>query len=125
MTNIVSKTKIKFNLKRKTNPKTIDTITEAKKNKSWLPLAKIVSSSTRQYLSLNLDEIDEKSVEGDVIIIPGKVLGEGSVTKKIKICALAFSASALDKMKKSKVEGGFIIDEIKNNPTAKGVKILR
>ena len=121
----VSKTKIKKHLRKKTNHDIIETINLAKKQKSWLALAKIVSGSTRNYSSINLDEIDKQAVAGDIIIIPGKVLGIGEITKKFKIFALSFSTSAKEKLKKEKIESGFIFEEIKKNPEAKGVKILR
>jgi large subunit ribosomal protein L18e len=121
----LSKTKIKKHLRNKTNPVVIETINLAKKQKAWLALAKIVSGSTRKYSAMNLDEIDKMAAAGEVIVIPGKVLGIGETTKKFKICALAFSASAMEKIKKNKIESCFILDEIKKNPEAKGVKILR
>ncbi|MEK6893513.1 MAG: 50S ribosomal protein L18e [Nanoarchaeota archaeon] len=121
----VSKTKIKKHLRKKTNPDIIETINLAKEQKSWLALAKIISGSTKNYSSINLDEINKQAAAGDIIVIPGKVLGMGEITKKFKISALAFSTSAKEKIKKEKIEYGFIFEEIKKNPSAKGVKILR
>ncbi len=121
----ISKTKIKKHLRKKTNPEIIETINLAKKQKAWLALAKIVAGAARNYSSINLDEIDKQAATGDIIVIPGKVLGIGEITKKFKICALAFSESAKEKLKKEKIESGFIFEEIKKNPEAKGVKILR
>ena len=60
----------------------------------------------------------------DHVIVVGKVLGIGSISKKIEISALSFSSSALDKLKKSKIEASFVIDEIKSNPSAKNIKVL-
>ncbi len=125
MQKAISKTHIKKDVKKKTSPLSIETIMAAKKHKAWLYVAKCLASPTRQYPSFNLHEIDAGSEDGDTVVIPGKVLGDGKVSKKIKIVAFSFSASALDKMKEAKVEGAYIIDEIKKNPEAKGVKLLR
>jgi large subunit ribosomal protein L18e len=120
----ISKTKIKKNIKRKTSPLTIEVLSEARKHKFWLPLAKIISGPTRRHSALNLDEINKQVNVGEIAVVPGKVLGVGEITKKIKICALSFSSSALDKLKKSKMDYSLLNEEIKKNHEAKGVKIL-
>ena len=74
---------------------------------------------------MNLDQIDEKSKEGDTILVPGKVLGTGEVTKKLRIVAFSFSESARQKLKEKKCEMVTILEEIKVNPKAEGIKILK
>ena len=54
----------------------------------------------------------------------GKVLGSGEISKKIRICALHFSESARGKLEKSKSEIVTILEEIKKNPKAEGVRVL-
>jgi large subunit ribosomal protein L18e len=125
MKTVISKTKIKKHLRNKTNPATIETIALARRQKAWLAIAKIVAGSTRKHAALNLEEIDAQVKAGDIAVIPGKVLGESEITKKVKICALSFSTSAMEKIKKQKLDWSFIGDEIKKNPEAKGVKIIR
>lgn len=121
---IISKTKIKFNAKRKTNPIVSDTLNLALKNKSWLPIAKKIASSRRKYSKVNLSDIEAKTSAGDTVIIIGKVLGSGDITKKVRVCAFNFSKSALDKLKKSKSEIVSVMEEIKKNPKAEGIKII-
>jgi large subunit ribosomal protein L18e len=125
MTKIISKTRLKNQARRKTNPFLIEIIRLAQKQKPWLPLAKILVSSTRKYSSLNLNEIDSQTKTGDTVVIPGKVLSLGELTKKIRIASLGFSALAKEKMKKTKSEAVTISEEIKYNPKAEGIKILR
>ena len=120
-----SKTKIEKQLQRKTNSSLVNTIISAKKNDKWLEVAEILSGSRRKMANLNLKKIDEESKVGETIIIPGKVLSQGEITKKIKVVALGFSEKAKEKLLKSKSEILSILEEIKKNPEAKGVKILR
>ncbi len=120
----LSKTKIGARLTRKTDEEIVDTILEAKKNKNWMKIAQIVSGSRRNYSSVNLKEIDRLSSEGDVIIVPGKVLGSGNINKKLKVCAISFSASAVEKLKSSRGEAIKLIEEIKKNPKAEGIKLI-
>lgn len=109
----------------KTNPKLKETIASALKHEQWSEIAKLLASSTRKQSALNLFQIDKKTSEGDTVIISGKVLSKGNLTKKIKICALSISENAKEKLKDTKSEFVYLINEIQKNPKAEGVKILR
>ncbi|MDP3881822.1 MAG: 50S ribosomal protein L18e [Nanoarchaeota archaeon] len=122
---LLSKTKIKKDLKKKTNPELVNIIDLARKQKAWLPLAKILAGPTKNYADYNLKDLNEKVSAGDTALIPGKILSGGDLDKKVKLCALSFSKSAADKLKKAKIEFCTISDEIKNNPDAKGIKIIK
>ena len=121
----LSNTKLKFRVKRKTNPEISETIFAANENPNWRSLAKILSGATRLYSSINLSDIDKQASAGDTILVPGKVLGSGDLTKKVRICALAISNSAKEKLKSTKSEYVSILQEINSNKKAEGVKILR
>ena len=115
---IISKTKISKRMKKKTNSSLVETINFAKKHN--LEIAKVLSSPTRKRISSNLEDIDEQTKQGETIIVPGKVLGQGEITKKIKIIALSFSSSAFEKLKKAKCETSTIEEEFERN---KGEKL--
>lgn len=120
-----SKTKIGKQVKRKTNPDLIKTLIDAKKHKNWLEIAGIISGPRRKRINLNLDEINKDAKDGETIVIPGKVLSQGEINKKIKIVALGFSENAKEKLSKSKKEFSTIDDEIKKNPECKNIRIIR
>ena len=120
-----SKTKIKKQTKRKTNKEIVETIFKASKNKKWLEVARIISGPRRKRKSINLDEINRDHKDGDIVIIPGKVLSQGEIDKKIKVVALGFSERAKEKLSKSKKDFSYLLDEIKKNPDGKGIKILK
>jgi len=121
---IKSKTKIEKQTGRKTNKELVKTIIAAKKNKEWLKVAEILSGPRRKRININLKEINKNVKEGEIIVVPGKVLSQGELNKKIKIIAWDFSEKAKEKLLKSKSEILDIIKEIKKNPMAKKVKIL-
>lgn len=120
-----SKTKISSQIKKKLNPELVETVIEAKKNKKWLQIADILSRPRRMKTVLNLDQIDKESKEGDTIVVPGKVLGQGDATKRIRIVALQFSEEARKKLKDKKCEVISLKEEIEKNKEARGVKILK
>ena len=118
-----SKTKIEKQLKSKTNTELVETIIAAKKNKEWVKVANILSGPRKKRINLNLEEIDKEVKDGESIVIAGKVLSQGELNKKIKIIALNFSEKAKEKLLKSKCDIQYILNEIKKNPDAKGVRI--
>jgi len=122
---MISKTKIEKKLRRKTNTELVQSIIASKKNEAWLRASQMISIPRRKRLSVNLEEINQVAKDGEIIVVPGKVLSIGEVDKKIKICSLGFSQTALDKLKKSKIETSTISDEIKKNPSAKNIHLIQ
>ena len=120
-----SKTKIQKQAKKKTNLNLVKTIYEGKKNKAWLEVAGILASPVRNKKNLNIGEIEKKAEASKVVVIPGKVLSSGEIAKKIKIVALSFSEKAKTKIQKAGSTTSTILEEIKLNPEAKGIKILK
>jgi len=119
---MISKTKIDKRMKKKTDSELVETILLAKKSNP--ELATLLAMPTRKRVTLNLDEIGKKIKEEKTAIVPGKVLGKGQVDKKIKIIALNFSAGAIEKLKKGKIEISTINRELKHNKKVEG-KILK
>ena len=120
-----SNTRIEKQLEKKTNSELVETIIAAKKKEAWKNVAEILSSSRRTRINLNLEEIDKKAKEGEHIVVPGKVLSQGEIDKKIKISAFSFSEKAKEKILKSKGETMTLLEEIKKNPEAKNVRFLK
>jgi len=114
-----SRTLIDRQLQRKTNPKLVETIMKAKKNGLWVEVAGMLSCPARRMTNANLDEIDKKAKDGEVVVVAGKVLGTGNLTKRVKLIAFAFSKSAEDKLKKAKIDYSMIKDEIDKNQKTK------
>jgi large subunit ribosomal protein L18e len=122
---MISNTSIAKRIPRKMDTYIVDTIFAAKKQKKWNKVAQIVSGGRRRYNDVNLKKKDKESKDGDVVVVVGKVLGVGQLTKKVKICALYFSQSAHEKIKQNKSEAIKLVEEIKKNPNAEGVKLIR
>ena len=121
----LSITHIKNKASRKTNPEMTKLILEARKNNAWIKLAHVLSGATRKQASVNIEQIEKQTKAGDTILIPGKVLGSGELSKKVRICAIGISASAREKLKASKSEFVTIANEIKANPKAEGIKVIQ
>lgn len=89
----------------------------------WKRVAEDLEKPSRQRRSVNIFKIDANADDGDILIVPGKVLGEGDLTKKVTVAAFSFSNQAAEKIgKNGKVMT--ITELIKSNPKASKVRIL-
>lgn len=120
----MSKTKIGSRVTKKQNPSVVNTVLTAKKNEAWFKVAQIISGPRSNHKSLNLKDIENVTTEGDTVVVAGKVLGSGEISKKVRVCAMSFSKTAEEKLKAVKGEHVTILEEIKKNPKAEGVKLL-
>lgn len=65
----------------------------------WKRIAKDLSKPTRSRRVVNLKRINDHTKKGEVIVVPGKVLGIGELDHKLTIAAWDFSKAALNKIK--------------------------
>ena len=84
-----------------TNPVLNATIEKLRKSKRkvCLLVADELERATRRRPEANLWKIDRCSKEGDLVVVPGKVLAEGELTHKITLAAFSYSGKALEKLK--------------------------
>jgi len=89
----------------------------------WKAVKKELEKSTRQRRNVNIDRIERFSKEGEISLVPGKVLSDGELTKKINIAAYSFSKAAKEKI--NKIGKAMTIEElIEKNPKGKNVRII-
>ncbi len=106
---------------------TIDELIKASsRNKApvWRYVAEILSKSSRSRVAVNLSKIERYAGEGEIVVIPGKVLGGGILRKRVTIAAAHFSRTAIEKIEKSGSRHIHILDLLKENPEGKGVRVL-
>ena len=98
----------------------------SKKNEApiWSRLAALALKSSSSRRVVNLTRINKTTNENNILFVPGKVLGTGSMSHKITLCSFSMSTTAAKKIIQT---GGSIItysDMIKKYPTGKGVIIF-
>ena len=101
------------------------TLIAGKKKTGWDLVAHVLSVPRKRKVEKNLSDLDKISKEGDTLVVPGKVLGKGTVGKRIRVYAFAFSAEALRKLKESKCEVLLIEEAMQKNPKYEGVKLVQ
>src|SRR5262245_48847369 len=97
-----------------------------KKSKApiWRALEAELARPRANRREINVATLDEISKAGEVLVVPGKVLGTGNLGHKLTVCAYSLSESAAKKIVGA---GGSIIsfEELsKKHPDGKGVRII-
>ncbi|MCP8304674.1 MAG: 50S ribosomal protein L18e [archaeon] len=67
----------------------------------WLATVRYLSKSSSRRPSVNIGKISRLTKEGDVVLVPGKVLGGGVISHKITVGAYSFSEKASWKIQKA------------------------
>ncbi len=89
----------------------------------WKRVASDLEMPSNRRRIVNLSKIDRYASDGDVVIVPGKVLSMGELTKKVTVAAYSFSGNASEKI--NKVGKAVFIDELlKKNPKGSKVRII-
>ena len=120
-----TKTKIEEQLRKKTSSTLVETIISAKKNKKWNEIAGVLSGPKKNRKNLNLYELDKLVGKEKKVLVTGKILSEGELNHKFKIVANSFSEKAREKLLKNGCDVSTILEEIKLNPSAEGIKIIK
>ena len=90
----------------------------------WRALQKELAGHRANRREINVRRLAEISKADEVVVIPGKVLGTGSLGHKLTVCAFSISETAAKKIIES---GGTVLtfdDLINKHPDGKGVRII-
>lgn len=98
-------------------------IMELRKTKSnaWKYVSELLGKAKRKAVVVNLWKIEKYAQEGKIIVVPGKVLGVGELTKKNDIAAFIFSESAKTKLGKKAIT---IKEALAKDKTGKNIQVL-
>ncbi|MEM2104849.1 MAG: 50S ribosomal protein L18e [Candidatus Bathyarchaeia archaeon] len=115
---------------RTTNPELIKLIRLLKKQSKesnaaiWKKIAETLAKPRRKRVAVNLSRINRYTKKSDVVVVPGKVLGNGVINHPITVAAFDFSEKAKEKILTAKGKCLSIIDLVKKNPKGSNVKII-
>lgn len=109
-----------------TNPVLIETIEllEEQDVPVWSQVAENLGKVNRQRPEVNISDIERVADEGDTVVVPGKVLGAGRLTKEVEVAAFKASNSAKEHINENG-EFKFIEDLVDENPEGSGVKVVK
>jgi large subunit ribosomal protein L18e len=114
----------------KTNPQ-INQLISILKEKSyqeeaalWKDLARRLEKPTRKNAEVNLSRINRNTIQEETVLVPGKVLGSGSLDHKVRVAALDFSQSAAAKIVGAGGECLDINQLLEENPKGSKIRII-
>tara|TARA_Y100000034_G_C6546313_1_gene235894 strand:- start:21 stop:377 length:357 start_codon:yes stop_codon:yes gene_type:complete len=76
----------------------LDRLGSKEKVSLWKRIARDLGKPTRIRRRVNIYKIDKFTKDGEVAVVPGKVLSVGELTKKITVAAYQFSEEAKEKL---------------------------
>src|SRR3989338_1675277 len=97
---------------------------KAIESRFWKRVAEDIQKPSRQRRIVNLYKIDRFAQDGETIVVPGKVLSVGQLTKKVDVAAIMFSKEAKEKIISAKGKVLSIEELLQSNPKGKNVRIL-
>ncbi len=108
------------------NKRLLSLIEMLKKEKKpfWKKIAQELSKPKRRRPAVNVSKIDKYAKEDSLVVVPGKVLASGNLSKKVKVAAFNFSEAAVNIIKKNGGEIISIEDALKSDPEAKTSLLL-
>ncbi len=119
---------IKSNNKESTVLKeTVDELLKVSRESSsvfWRDVAKRINSRRKSYANVNVGKIDKIARDGDIIVVPGSLLGSGYFERKVTIAALRASRGAIQKLSESGAEFKSLVDVAHENPKGTGIRIV-
>jgi len=116
---------------RSTNPQLRMVVSElrriSRKNKAaiWEKVAEFLCKPRRSRIEINVGQIERHAAKGDVIAVPGRVLGSGAIESKVTIAAHRFTNQAKQKIEKAGGKCLSLLELAEKYPKGSGVRIMR
>jgi large subunit ribosomal protein L18e len=90
----------------------------------WRSVSETLSKSSRTRPEINLYRLNKLTKENDIVVVPGKILGSGTLDHPITVSSLMTSELALIKLTESKSTHMTIEQMMKKYKKGTNVKIL-
>jgi len=109
------------------NPNTqaiIQLLNKSDQPRLWRRVAELINKPLRKKRVLNVDQLSNLVKNGDIVVIPSKLLGSGVIDKKIVVGAMQFSNEAKRKIMSAGGTPLSIIELWEKHPKGTEVRIL-
>lgn len=90
----------------------------------WKRVAEDLEMPARRRRIVNLYKISKYVNDNEIVLVPGKVLATGDLSKKMSVAAWSFSGTAREKIQKAKGEALSIGELLKRNPNVQNIRIM-
>jgi large subunit ribosomal protein L18e len=90
----------------------------------WRAVAEYIERPRRQRIVVNVGKLDRVAKDGDVVVVPGKLLGGGKLSKRVVVATVKASPKAIQKVIEAGGEVLTIPELVKRLPKGSGVRII-
>jgi len=90
----------------------------------WHTLYDDLQSARRARVTVNVGDLQRNYTRGHVMVVPGKVLGDGIIEDKFDVAAVSFSAQARAKIESKGGQCLTLEEFMEKNPTGKNARII-
>lgn len=90
----------------------------------WDELASRLDTPSRSRAEVNVSRIERYADEDETVVVPGKVLGGGVLSKSVDVAAFDFSSSAREKIDDAGGEP-VALDDFVEESDGSGVRVIR
>lgn len=114
----------------KTNPNLLNLVERLKKEAYiseapvWRDVADRLMKPRQNWAEVNLSRIERFASDNETVIVPGKLLGDGAITKKVTVAAFKCSEAAKEKLAKAGGKSMSIEELLMDNPKGSNVRIM-
>jgi len=118
-------------IRQKSNPLIIDQInkllTKSREEDAriWRDVAQRLNSPTRSKIVVNVGKINRYADKDKIILVPGKVLGSGTIDHPVTVSSIDFSETAYKKIIDAGGRCLTIDDLVKESPKGSNVLIIQ
>ena len=120
----------KKQISRKSNSELVNTVEELKRASRendapiWKSIAKRLEGPNRNWPVVNVSKIEYNVSKNGKVVIPGKLMGGGILSKKVTVSAYSFTKSAVEKIEDAGGKCMIYNEFIKKNPSGKDVVVV-
>jgi large subunit ribosomal protein L18e len=90
----------------------------------WDRVAELLEKPSRRRVCVNVGKINRYAKPEEIVVVPGKVLGAGTLRKRVTVAAVSFSRTALEKIREAGGSNMFLGDLLKLNPNGVNVRVI-
>ncbi|MEM3675540.1 MAG: 50S ribosomal protein L18e, partial [Thermoplasmataceae archaeon] len=91
----------------------------------WRDIAERLVNGKHRLAATNLGKIEKLSSDGDIMVVPGSVLGSGYFNRRAVVSSLRVSSSAKKKIEESGSTYKTLVELANENPKGTNLRIIR
>lgn len=96
----------------------------SKRSRFWGAVLRLLETAKRRQRAVNIYELERLRTDSGRVLVAGKLLGSGSLSRQLTVVAFDFSETAYRKVKEAGGNPIYLRDFLKESPDASGFTIV-